>query len=61
MGNGFAPKCKKCGYEFHALYGVGMFFPYEYRKQSEKSSDRSGSLRTPPADSGSYRTLVQVS
>ena len=35
MGNGFAPKCKKCGYEFHALYGVGMFFPYEYRKQME--------------------------
>ena len=35
MGNGFAPKCKKCGYEFHALYGVGLFFPYEYRKQME--------------------------
>ncbi len=36
MGLGYDFKCRKCGYKFDAIYGVGMLFPYEYEKKMEE-------------------------
>ena len=30
MGNGFGIKCKKCGYHYVAMDGIGYMFPVEY-------------------------------
>lgn len=32
MGNGYKIKCKKCGYDYRAMLGVGMLFPSLYEK-----------------------------